>query len=45
MAKDRPEMPAPAMMIFLPPRKAELGFAVFAIVFSASVVYEATLLI
>jgi hypothetical protein len=40
MAKERPEMPAPAMMIFLSARKAELGFAAFAIVFFASVVYE-----
>jgi hypothetical protein len=32
-------MPAPAMMIFLPARKVELGL-VFAIVFSVSVVYE-----
>ena len=40
MAKDKPEMPAPAMMIFLPARKAELGFVVFAIVFSVYVVYE-----
>ena len=40
MAKDRPEIPAPATIIFLPARKAGLGFAMFAIVFSVSVVYE-----
>jgi hypothetical protein len=40
MAKERPEMPAPAMMIFLPAKKAELDLVVFVIVFSVSVVYE-----
>lgn len=46
MAKERPEMPAPAMMIFLPDKRDEESFVVvFSILSTVLCVYDISLLI